>query len=107
MSGSGGGGYIPPQSVKFDCESGIINTTVSSVDLAVLSTQSVGDILQIELSNTETVILLNGNGEILGSIVHSNTAELIECIKKGNNYQATITSIITPACRAKIERIQL
>jgi len=105
MSGSGGGGYVPPQSVKFDCESGIINTAVASVDLTVLSAQSIGDILQVELSDIEAVILLNGNGEILGSIVHHNTPELIECIKKGNNYQATITSIITPACRVKIERI--
>lgn len=105
MSGSGGGGYVPPQSVKFDCESGIINTAVSSVDLTVLATQRVGDTLSIELSEIETVILVNGNGETLGSIAHRSTIELIDCIKNGNEYQATITSINTPACNIRIERI--
>jgi transcriptional regulator CtsR len=105
MSGSGGGGYIPPQSVKFDCESGIIYTAISSIDLDVLVTQRVEDILDIKLSEHETVILINRSGEILGSIVHRNTPELIECIKKKNQYQATITSIKNPMCSVKIERI--
>ena len=105
MSGSGGGGYVPPQSVKFNCESGIINTAVSSVDLAVLGTQRTGDVLEVELSELETVILVNSNGEILGSIAHRSTPELIECIKNGNIYQAEITSINIPACNVKIERI--
>lgn len=104
MSGSGGGGYVPPQSVKFDCESGMINTAVSSIDLAVLANQRVGDVLDLELSEIETVILVNRNGEILGSIAHRSTIELIDCIKKGNHYQATITSINTPACIVRIER---
>lgn len=105
MSGSGGGGYEPPQSAKFDCDTGIITTSVSSVDLDILSSQNIGDILQVELSETETVILLDGNGEILGSIIHTNTADLIECIKRGNEYEAAITSINTPTCRVKIARI--
>jgi len=105
MSGSGGGGYVPPQSVKFDCELGIINTAVSSIDLAVLTNQRVGDVLDLELSVIETVILVNRNGETLGSIAHRSTIELIDCIKKGNDYQATITSINNPACNVRIERI--
>ena len=105
MSGSGGGGYVPPQSVKFNCESGVLSTAVSSVDLVVLAKHRTGDILDVELSEFETVILVNSNGETLGSVAHRSTAELIECIKKGNNYQATITSINTPACNVKIERI--
>jgi len=105
MSGSGGGGYIPPQSAKFDCVIGIINTAVSSLDLGVLANQKVNNILQVELSPNETVILLNGNGEILGSIIHPNTTDLIECIKLGNTYEALITSINTPVCRVKIEKI--
>lgn len=105
MSGSGGGGYVPPQSVKFDCESGTINTAISSVDLVVLSTQRVGDILQVELSAIETIVLVNRNGETLGSIAHRSTKELIECIKDGNDYKATITSINSPVCNVKIKRV--
>lgn len=99
------GGYIPPQSAKFDCAIGIINTTVSSVDLTLLSKLTLGDVLSVELSEDETVILVNGNGEILGSIVHPNTADLILCIKQGNEYEASIVSINVPACTVKIERV--
>lgn len=105
MSGSGGGGYVAPQSIKFDCQSGIINTAVSSIDLAVLATHSVGDVLEIELSEHETAILVNTNGEILGSIVHRSSKELIECIIKGNIYEATIISINSPVCNVRIERV--
>ena len=104
MSGSGGGGYELPQIAKFNCTSGIINTTVSSVDLKVLNNQNNGDILLVELSEIETVILVDGNGEILGSIVHPNTPDLIECIKRGNSYEAEITSITPATCRVKIQR---
>ena len=105
MSGSGGGGYEPPQVAKFDCNSGSIHTAVSSVDLEVLNNQNNGDILQVELSEIETIILEDGNGEILGSVVHANTADLVECIKRGNNYEAVITSITALTCRVKIERV--
>ncbi len=105
MSGSGGGGYRAPESAKFDCDTGIININVSSIDLTVLTNQNNGDILQVELSITEVVTLIDKNGEILGSIVHPNTVDLIECIKEGNEYEAIITSINTPTCHVKIERI--
>ena len=105
MSGSGGGGYIPPKSTKFDCEGGILAITVSSVDIAVLNKHKIADVLNVLLSVTDTVILEDGNGEILGSVVHINTAELIQCIKDGNNYEAKITSINSPTCHIKINKM--
>jgi|SRR5690554_3480078 len=105
MSGSGGGGgYIPPQRSKFDCDLTIITTTVSSIDVVVLSKHKVGDILEVAISEKESLILEDGDGEILGSIVHINTSDIIECMKKGADYKAVIIYINFPACQVQIKR---
>lgn len=102
MSGSGRGGYIPPQSSRFDCNLTIITTTVSSIDTDVLSKHQVGDVLDVVLSPTNTLILEDGDGEILGSIVHINTPDIIECINNAAVYEAEIIRIASPACYVRI-----
>jgi len=103
MCGSGNGGYVPPQGSKFDCETSQITTTVSSIDLDVLRKLSVGNVLGLEISENKTLILLDGDGEILGCILHLNTIDLIECIENGNEYKAEIISISGPACKVLIQ----
>jgi len=103
MSGSGGG-YIPPQRNEFDCETGIIITTVSSIDLVVLAKHTVGVILEVILGGNGEVLLEDGDGERLGAILHANTPDLIECITGGANYEAEILTISTPVCRVRITR---
>ncbi len=105
MSGSGGGGYVPPQRTKFDCKLSQINTLLSSIDLDVLKKLSVKDILEVEIGDNEALIVIDKDGEILGSVVHINTSDIIECIKKGNNYDATILEINFPVCRIRIKSI--
>lgn len=107
MSGSGGGGYIPPQRTKFDCETSIIRTTVSTIDLIVLNSHNQGDILDVIVDIKQTLILEDGNGEILGSILHSNTSDIINCIKNGFLYEAVILQIDSPACKVEIRKKQL
>lgn len=104
MSGSGGGGYTPPQRTEFDCKTGIIRTTISSVNIAVLNKHNTSDILDVELSDNKTLILVDGDGEILGSILHLNTLDIIKCIENGNEYEAEIISITYPACTVIIKR---
>lgn len=103
MSGSGSG-YVPTQSTEFNCDSTIITTTVSSIDVVVLTKHKVGDVLEIVISDKESLILEDGDGEILGSIVHINTYDIIKCIKKGATYDAEIIHINFPACRVRIKR---
>lgn len=103
MSGSGGGGYVPPQRTKFDCENGQIITILSSVDLVVLKKLVAGIVLEVEIGESESLIVLNANGERVGSIIHPNTSDIIECIKKGNHYDAEIVEINYPACKVKIK----
>jgi hypothetical protein len=104
MSGSGGGGYIPPQRNKFDCETSIILTNVASIDLTVLAKHRIGFFLDVILGNNEEVLLEDGDGEVLGAILHSNTPDLIECIKNGAQYEAEIQKINTPTCMVKVKR---
>lgn len=105
MSGSGGGGYVPPQRAKFDCENGQIITNISSIDFVVLKKLSVGTKLNVEISANESLILIDADGELLGSIIHPSTADIIECIKKGNIYNAEIIEINFPACKIKVKSI--
>lgn|SRR5690606_5903233 len=104
MSGSGGGGYIPPQRNEFDCETGIIITNVSSINLVVLAKHTVGVILEVILGGNGEVLLEDGDGERLGAILHANTPDLIDCISDGASYEAEILSINTPVCRVRITR---
>ncbi|WP_312459770.1 hypothetical protein [Sphingobacterium siyangense] len=106
MSGSGGGsGYHPSARAQFDCNTGTITTNLSTINLAILSTHSVGDILQVEINATGALVAVNGNGQILGSIVHVNTVDIKQCINNGNNYIAKITVINTPACTVNVRGI--
>lgn len=104
MSGSGGGGYIPTQSSVFDCENSIITTNVSSINLEVLNKRKIDDLLIVEIGVSESLVLVDGDGEKLGSILHTNTTDIFECIKLGHEYEAVITNITFPACRVKIKR---
>lgn len=104
MSGSGGGGYIPPQNIKFDCKTSF-TVTVSSIDLDVLTKHTIKDELDVILTQNELLVLEDGNGEILGSIVHINTTKLIECIRGGAEYKAVIIRIIAGfTCTVEIIR---
>lgn len=104
MSGSGGGGYEPPQRTKFDCYTSIITTTVSSLNVIVLEKRKIGDILEVVFGKNESLLLEDGNGEILGAILHLNTPDIIDCIKNGVIYEAEVQSINSPACRVQIRR---
>lgn len=104
MSGSGGGGYIPPQRNIFDCDTSIIVTNVSSINILVLAKHTAGVFLEIVLGENGQILLEDSDGERLGAILHTNTPDLIECIVNGSNYKAEILSINTPACRVKITR---
>ncbi|MDP2540053.1 hypothetical protein [Tenacibaculum discolor] len=104
MSGSGGGGYVPPQKIKFDCDTGAIITIVSSINISILEKHKIGNILDVVIGDKGALLLEDGDGEIIGAILHSNTTDIIDCIKEGANYKAEILSINFPSCKVKIQR---
>lgn len=103
MSGSSGSNYIAPKEMKYDCI-GKITSTVSSINLLVLKKHKVGDILDVIIGLNEALLLEDGDGEILGSILNMHTSEIIECIQAGYTYKAHIVSISTPACKVEIRK---
>lgn len=103
MSGGNSGGYMPSIKNKFDCETGVIATLLSSIDIQVLSQHLAGETLIVALSQN-SVVVENGDGEILGSVLHANVDELRECIENGNSYSAIIVSIMNTNCKVKISR---
>jgi hypothetical protein len=103
MGGSGGGGYVPPQRSLFDCETGIITVNVSSINVTVLDKHDVGDLLGVEIGSNDALILEDGDGEILGAILHLNTSDIIACINGGAEYEAKILDIKSPACKVQIK----
>ncbi|HET8885446.1 MAG TPA: hypothetical protein VFM70_03745 [Salinimicrobium sp.] len=105
MGGSGGGGYIPPQRNEFDCETSSIVTNVSSINLTVLAKHTVGTVLEVVIGKNGEVLLEDGDGEILGAILHINTPDIIDCMENGAEYQAEIQRINTPTCTVKIASI--
>lgn len=107
MSGSGGGGYVPPQRTKFDCETSVITTSVSSINVTVLEKHSAGTILLVTIGPNEELLLEDGDGEFLGAVLHPNTADIIECIKEGAEYEAEIRRVNSPACTVIIRRRSL
>ncbi|WP_459212073.1 hypothetical protein [Aquimarina rhabdastrellae] len=107
MSGSSGGGYVPPQSNSFlDCETGKFSTYVSSIDIDVLKNLNIGDILEVELLSNK-IILSNSNGENLGSIINQKNQNLEKCINQGFEFEAKIISIDSPACQVLINSKKL
>lgn len=104
MSGSSGGGYVPPQRTRFDCETSIIRTNVSTIDLTVLAKHNQGDILDVIVGKSDALLLEDGNGEMLGAVLHLNTSDIIDCIRQGATYEAEIIKINTPACQVEIRR---
>jgi hypothetical protein len=103
MSGGGGGGYDPPVRAKFSCETGQIVSKIASVDLKVLAKLKVGNILDVEVRKG-ILMIYDGDGELLGSIIHPNAIEMIECINQDFEYEAEITIINTPSCTVIIKR---
>ncbi|RXQ90968.1 hypothetical protein EO244_12755 [Ancylomarina salipaludis] len=100
MSGSSGS-YMPIKRQTFNCISGSIFTEIASANFEVLKLYSVGHIFNVGLLNGK-VVIENNDGEVLGSIIHENLQELIDCILEGNEYSAKITSISNYNYKVKI-----
>ena len=95
---------MPPQRVFFDCQTSVITSSVSSINITVLDKHKIGNVLNVEIGSSNALVLEDGDGEILGAILHLNTSDIIECIKGGAEYEAEILDIKSPACRVLIRR---
>jgi hypothetical protein len=87
-SQSGGSVEIPKQ----DCTSIGGITKVISPTMPFFISASVGDALRVELDDA-IISLLNKTGDSVGVINPTWSIKLVECLKKGNQYEAIIKNI--------------
>ncbi|WP_126968948.1 hypothetical protein [Xanthomonas sp. BRIP62411] len=94
MSGSGSGGFgsgTPYADVA--CDLLEFGTQISSPKELVVARIKVGDILLVTLDQqgpSQVVVIKLGN-EVAGGITSPRIARLLECIRQGTRYAATVT----------------
>jgi hypothetical protein len=95
MSGSGGGGYGGGFATdEVACDRLAFDTQLSSPKAAVVAQINVGDVLTVALDQqgaAQVVVIKRGN-DIAGGITSPKMARLLECIRQGTRYQATVTA---------------
>jgi hypothetical protein len=95
MSGSGGGGYGGVFSTDdVACDRLAFDTQLSSPKASVVAHINVGDVLLVALDQqgTAQVVVIKRDKDIAGGITSPKMARLLECIRQGANYQATVTA---------------
>jgi hypothetical protein len=99
--GSGGdsGGGTDPCDIE-------IESVLQSVQVEALRGSKVGTILSValEMENGSERLCAKHDDKIVGSIVSMFATTIIECIQKGNRYQAEITEIHGHQCRVRIKK---
>ena len=96
MSGSGGGGYggggFPPEEVS--CDRLAFDTQLSSPKADVVAHIDVDDVLSVglDVQGAAQVVVIKLGNEIAGGITSPKMARLLECIRQGTRYTATVTA---------------
>ncbi len=93
MSGSNGNGGGPLDPPELNCSTLSFNTTVNSPNPEVVPAIEIRQRLEIRLQGRIVVVGIPGSQDILGSINHTNTLRLIECMGEGHEYVAIIREI--------------
>lgn len=95
MSGSGGGGYGGGFATdEVACDRLAFDTQLSSPKAAVVAQISIGELLSVTLEQqgaVQVVVIKRGN-DVAGGITSPKMARLLECIRLGTRYQATVTA---------------
>ena len=93
MTGSDGGVPRPPRDGS-DCAKLNEETTLNSVDSAVLATVKKDDVLTVHAQSPRgPLVALGRNGTIVGSITSASLARFLDCIEKGFEYVFRVQSI--------------
>lgn len=103
QTGSGGGGEGGGQDPCDIVQTAPINSPVP----AVVSTLSVGDILNVELTGTSARPILEVRtlmGQTAGSLTHTGFLSIVRCIQFGNRYQAEVVQRTGGAVVVRVQR---
>lgn len=84
----GGGGASGPNPCMFT-----EITNLSSPNAAVVSNVTVGSVLAISLQQTPLRVVAMSGGALAGSITSARLADIIQCLRAGQQYEARVTAI--------------
>lgn len=102
MSGSPKPGY-PPTPPANPCTRLSFQATVNSPKPDVIGHLAVGDVLDVVLNPQGQGVVLEHNGQLAGSIVGSQVAQLVNCINSGFAYQGTVVQVSGGYCVVRID----
>lgn len=108
MSGSGSSysfGSGGSSEEEYDCLKYVERVQLSSPVPAVVSGLVVGDLLDVRLHQSATVIIIEAvaaTGLVAGSLVPSKMTQLINCLRDGVEYSAHVLSIDRGLVRVEI-----
>ena len=114
MSGiSGGssfdiGGEMPrlPKKDSDYCLNLIIKTNLASVNINLLKTTKVGEILPVVAQSIDGPVVVMKDGKVLGTVLSSYLMDLLNCINNDTEYQAEIIKIDEAVCQVTISAVK-
>ena len=105
MSGSGSRGWTPTAPSN-SCERIAFRATINSPQPSIVSTLTVGNILDVKLQTTPTItVVVELAGAVVGALTGTRVNELVNCIQNGYQYEATVVSIVGGKCTVDVRHI--
>ncbi len=104
---SGGGGFSSGRADQLDCNI-VERVSLASPVPAVVATLQKGDKLDVRIrtqNDRDSVVAHAASGAIAGAIILSSvqrTRDLIECVRQGRHYDATVVDVKGGLCNVEI-----
>ena len=103
MGGSGSGGWSPSPSVD-RCGTLSFDAQINSPQAAVLSTLTLGDLLDVSLSALpKQSVEVKKLGNVAGVLTGPETPGLIRCLQNGYKFKAEVSSLVGGQCTVKVQ----
>ena len=102
MSGSSGSSFSP--TVDVACEALRVKTVLNSPDPAIVGQLQKGNCLEvaIERHGAREVVVARWQGQVAGSITAASFIKIIECLKAGEPFRATVLAVAGGRCDVEI-----
>lgn len=95
MSGSGGGSFAAGGAQEISCDRLSFETQLSSPKPLVVAGINVGDVLSVAMEQqgaAQVVVVIRHGNQLAGGITSPKMSRLLECMRQGTQYQATVLS---------------
>ncbi len=77
-------------------------TNLASPNMTVVSTLMIGSVLEVVLQEAPLRVVALSSGSVAGSITSARLADIIQCLRAGQQYAARVTNISGGAVTVEI-----